>query len=333
MKSNEALVENESCADDALSSGPLWSVMIPTYRPTEHLRETIKSALDSLEVCGRSFQLAVVDDASPDVDVDAALRDWGFRDVEVHRRENNGGLAACWNACIERARGRLIHILHQDDMVRPTFHLRMMQMNGQFESAGMIFCRTEFIRGGTAPLEPLEQANEGLIPGWLEKICEKQRLHCPSVVVRRETYERVGKFDDSLRYIIDWEMWVRIAAHFPVAYLPEALARYRDHGDSESGRLKARGIITKDLAQGVRRIHDTLRKCGRTDCMAAVVAYALSVSDGVAWEAQDLDRPDIAVQEMEAAFLHFGVRMDFRSFFRHLKQYLKVRRRMFSQAL
>jgi hypothetical protein len=333
MKPDEALNAQALGESDTSSPEPLWSVMIPTYRPTEHLREAVESALESLSVCRSPFQLAVVDDASPDVDISRMLSDWGLQGIEVHRRESNGGLGVCWNSCIERARGSLIHLLHQDDAVRPTFHVRMTQMSRQFESAGMIFCRTEFVRGSTARLEPLEQLEEGPIPGWLEKICEKQRLHCPSVVVRRETYQKVGNFDASLRYIIDWEMWVRIAAHFQVAYLPEPLARYRDHRSSESGRLKAKGIITTDLAQGVQRIHETLRAVGRVDCMAAVVAFAISVSDGVAWEAQDLDRPDIAVQEMEAAFRHFGARMDLRFFLRHMKRYLKIRGRMFTQTL
>jgi hypothetical protein len=49
------------------------------------------------------------------------VRSWGFDSVSVHRRSTNGGLAACWNECIARARGELIHILHQDDLVKPGF--------------------------------------------------------------------------------------------------------------------------------------------------------------------------------------------------------------------
>ena len=47
-------------------------------------------------------------------------------------------------------------------------------------------------------------------------------------MVRRDVYEHLGGFD---RRIVccgeDWEMWVRIAAHYPVGYEVEPLAVYR----------------------------------------------------------------------------------------------------------
>ena len=38
----------------------------------------------------------------------------------------------------------------------------------------------------------------------------------PSIVVRRSVYERLGSFDRRLVCAEDWEMWVRIAAHYPI---------------------------------------------------------------------------------------------------------------------
>jgi hypothetical protein len=56
------------------------------------------------------------------------------------------------------------------------------------------------------------------------------------MVVRREVYERLGGFDDRLPCSEDWEMWVRIAAHYPIGYEPATLAAYRMHADSNTGR-------------------------------------------------------------------------------------------------
>ena len=58
----------------------------------------------------------------------------------------------------------------------------------------------------------------------------------PSIVVRRAVYERLGGFDRRLLCSEDWEMWVRIAAQYPLWYEAEPLAIYRMHRDSNTGR-------------------------------------------------------------------------------------------------
>ena len=277
---------------------PLWSVMIPTYRPGAHLREALLGAKASLEACGARAQLEVVDDASPGVDVEALIRSWGIAGVAVFRRPANGGLGECWNTCIERAGGELVHILHQDDLVKPAFYQRMQQAARACPSAGMIFCRTEFLESSGTRLDELEQAGEGLIPNWLERISAGQRLQCPSVVMRRATYRRVGHYDPRLRYIIDWEMWIRVAASSDVAYVPEALAVYRIHDAAETRKIKAAGAVTRDLANGLQRISDTLIRAGRTDCLPLAKTYAVRVSSHAAYDAEQAGNRGAAAGEI-----------------------------------
>jgi hypothetical protein len=67
------------------------------------------------------------------------------------------------------------------------------------------------------------------------------------MVVRREVYERLGGFDSRGGFAEDWEMWVRIAAHYPVAYEPEPLALYRVHPSSRTGHFVRSGENVRDL--------------------------------------------------------------------------------------
>jgi len=55
---------------------PLWSVMIPTYNPTPHLRDAIVSAQASLSRCGASAQLELIDDASSDGTAEVVATTW-----------------------------------------------------------------------------------------------------------------------------------------------------------------------------------------------------------------------------------------------------------------
>ena len=80
----------------------------------------------------------------------------------------------------------------------------------------------------------LEQQESGVLPNsWLDLIAGFQRIQTPSIVVRREVYEKLGGFDYRLPTAAeDWEMWVRIAANYPVWYEVEPLAMYRKHSGS-----------------------------------------------------------------------------------------------------
>ena len=286
---------------------PRWSVMLPAYNPNDWLREALASVVAARDACGETMQIEVVDDASPDVDVAALLAAWGFADVPVFRRAVNGGLGRCWNTCIDRAQGELVHVLHQDDLVEPAFYASMSATSRAFPDAGMLFCRTRFEEGAsTARVDDPEQDHAGPIDRWLEKICAAQRLQCPAAVVRRDVYEVVGRFDETLRYVIDWEMWIRVAAHRDVAYVPELLAIYRIHGNAESSRLKSAGAITNDLTRGLERIAGTLRAVGRLDCLPAVRAYAWHVTGQIAHEAEKAGCFAMAASEISTSFRRFA---------------------------
>jgi hypothetical protein len=73
----------------------------------------------------------------------------------------------------------------------------------------------------------------------------------PAICVRRAVYESLGGFHESLRCAEDWEMWVRVAASYPVWYEPQPLALYRMHDVSNTGRHVRTG---EDIAYTRRAI-------------------------------------------------------------------------------
>ena len=103
---------------------PFWSVMIPIYNAREdYLRETLQSVL--CQVPGaEEMQIEVLDNCSTAGDAEALVREIGGGRIAYHRHTHNLGIAGNSNACIERARGRWVHILHGDDTVRPEFYRR-----------------------------------------------------------------------------------------------------------------------------------------------------------------------------------------------------------------
>jgi glycosyltransferase involved in cell wall biosynthesis len=222
---------------------PIWSLMIPTYHCAGYLRETLATVL-AQDPGPDVMQIEVVDDCSTEDDPAAVVAEMGNGRVDFYRQPANVGHVANFNSCLQRSRGRLVHLLHGDDSVRPGFYGRMEAAFCQRPDIGAAFCRYISMdeQGHWQTIWPLEQSRSGVLENWLEKIAAGQRLQPPAMVVRREVYERLGGFDRRIRhYGEDWEMWVRIAAAYPVWYEVEPLALYRvrtaslTHGSMRTG--------------------------------------------------------------------------------------------------
>ena len=211
--------------------------MIPTFHCAGYLGETLRSVL-AQDPGPEAMQIEVVDDHSTEDDPEAVVREIGRGRVGFFRQPANVGTTRNFATCITRSRGRLVHLLHGDDLVRDGFYATLQRAFDTDAEIGAAFCRQVFIdgKGDWVGLSPLEQPCSGRLEGALERLATEQRIMTPSIVVRREVYEALGGFDDRLRCSEDWEMWVRIAAHYPVWFEKEPLALYRMHSNSNTGR-------------------------------------------------------------------------------------------------
>lgn len=214
----------------------LWSVMIPTYNCNQFLRTTLDSVL-AQDPGPEVMQIEVVDDHSTE-DPTAIVAAMGRGRIGFFRQRSNVGITKNFATCLNLARGQLVHLLHGDDCVRAGFYTQMSQLFETHPTIGAAFCRHIFIdeHGRELAVSAPEQDFSGVLPDALERLALEQRIMTPSMVVRREVYERLRGFDDRLPCSEDWEMWVRIAAHYPIGFEPAPLAAYRMHADSNTGR-------------------------------------------------------------------------------------------------
>ena len=225
---------------DPVPSGehrPLWSVMIPTYNCANYLRETLASVL-AQDPGKELMHIEVIDDHSTMDHPGAVVAELGQDRVGFYQHPKNVGVPENFDACLKRSRGHLVHILHGDDLVLGGFYNKMQQAFEMEHELGAAFCRQIFIdeEGRQIDISDLEQNESGVLSNWLERLASEQRIMTPSIVVRREAYEKLGGFDHRLRCSEDWEMWVRIATNYPIWYEVEALAAYRMHSNSNTGR-------------------------------------------------------------------------------------------------
>ncbi len=232
---------------------------IPTHNCAAFLREALLSVLQ--QDPGRSeMQIEVIDDCSTKDDPEAVVLELGRGRVQFYRQPENVGHVRNFETCLQRSTGRIVHILHGDDRVRTGFYSRLQRPFLSDRDIGMAVCRHLYIdsRGHWIAVGPIELDSSGPLKGFLEKMAIYNRVQTPAVVVRREVYEKLGAFDRRLSYCEDWEMWVRICAHYRVWHEVEPLAEYRLHGQSSSGRHLRSVAMLPDLRRAMGIMRDVL---------------------------------------------------------------------------
>lgn len=222
---------------------PLVSVIVPTHNRPEMLREAVSSILhQSLS----SLEVVVVNDGGDDL---TELLDSMRDDRIVHlrlpeRRERS----AARNAGIRAARGQFIAYLDDDDLYYQD-HLAIvidfMQAQGVQAAYSDAYCACQQLLDGSyvTTERKVIYADE----------FDREKLLCENyipilcMVHTRSCLETVGLFDESLRTHEDWDLWIRIARHYPVRRAPHITCEYRVRDDltNTSTRYKADMVATQ----------------------------------------------------------------------------------------
>jgi glycosyltransferase involved in cell wall biosynthesis len=236
---------------------PFWSVMIPTYNPPRDLLEKALTSVLSQDCGASEMEIVVMDDCSPSVDAEAMVRSIAGDRVICAKTPRNLGLAGCWNACIERARGQWIHILHQDDYILPGFYQRLGQIARSHPEVGLVATRSFFVNEEgvidrvTRRVPTLEEGGRRV-----NDFLYNAPIQCPGVVVRRDCYEAHGGFRSDLVYALDIEMWARITGLCGGLVTPDVLACYRETSGNQTSRLWRTAETLKDI----ERLHTLFKE-------------------------------------------------------------------------
>ncbi|GGB17239.1 hypothetical protein GCM10011511_46280 [Puia dinghuensis] len=232
--------------------------MIPTYNCSNYLREALTSVL-AQDLGAEQMQIEVVDDASTDADVRALVAEIGKGRVGYFRQERNVGSLRNFETCLNRSTGEWVHLLHGDDLVKPGFYKEIESLFQQFPEAGAAFTGYLHVDERAEVLYPNDPLLDrpGILKDWLNLIAEGQRVQTPAMVVKRSVYEHLGSFY-AFHYGEDWEMWVRIAAHYPVVHSPRHLAKYRVHKKNITSNYFVSGQSIRDIARAIELVQDYL---------------------------------------------------------------------------
>ena len=208
---------------------PKVSVIIPAYNSMTYLPETLQSLLDQTY---SDFEALVINDGSTD-----HTEEWVSQQTDPRIKlisQVNKGLSGARNTGIAAATGEYLAFLDADDLWHPTKLEKQVECLDNNPDAGLVYTWVALINEHGVPTGRLfKNSQEGNV--WEHLILQNIVESGSVAMVRRQCFETCGVFDINLRsFVEDWDMWLRIALHYPFKAISEPLVYYRQHSQSAS---------------------------------------------------------------------------------------------------
>lgn len=231
-----------------LDSRPLVSVVMASYNSAPYIGTAIRSVINQSYPY---WELHVIDDGSSDDSV-AAIEPF-LQDTRIHLHcQENRGQASAKNRGLLAARGEFIAFLDADDLWSADKLEKQLPGFDMHPDAGIIHTNVMLIsENGEFLGSPRRTYPQGWISGDL---LFENCVNGMASIVPRKCIERIGIFDESLAMGIDYDLWLRISARYPIFYMDVVTYFYRQWGGQMSHRYEQR------MAHGIRIMSKFLRE-------------------------------------------------------------------------
>lgn len=240
---------------------PLVSVVVISYNSSDTIEET----LDSIKAqTYENVELIVSDDNSTDQTCSVVSKwldnnkNYFVRAIFVSSDINSGPTGNA-NRGISKGNGTWIKLIAADDALLPNCITDNVHYVSERPDAGVVFSLVSIFGGGQSPVK-----EEFYMRFW--HLSKKQQymlllmnncLFASSAFIKKDTWERLDKFDERIPFIEDWPFWIKAMRNdVLLEFMNKRTVMYRVHS-SLSISPKPSERYLSSLAQ----VKDYARKC------------------------------------------------------------------------
>lgn len=210
------------------------SIGIPTYNQGSYLEKTILSILNQTE---QPFEIVISNNHSDDVETDIVLEKFKNQ-IKVIKPPRFLTMMENWNFLCKNLSGTHIALLSSDDYYEPNF----VESFNEIVSLDGVLYRFGFnlVDDNNVVLKTRKINSAKKITSFPENFYEQIRSPKTSFaafVVEHEALKKVNYFDENLKLIGDWGLWLRLAPLGKFYYSENIVSNYR---------FEYRPTLTKD---------------------------------------------------------------------------------------
>lgn len=221
---------------------PLISVIVPCYNQAQYLSEALQSVLEQSYT---NWECIIVNDGSPD-NTHQVAKEWLVKDSRFkYIQKNNGGLSSARNAGIESAMGEFIQFLDCDDIIEIEKFSVQIKIFEKLQNVDVLISGYRYFLNKSKDLriqgdnkfypevliDKSDSSNE-----VLDLMLRKNPFVASAPLYRKNALNKIGKFDESLPSLEDWDFNLRAALneikYHHIGYIPNTKTLIRLHGES-----------------------------------------------------------------------------------------------------
>lgn len=250
------------------------SIIIPNYNTAHYLIEAIDSVYKSTF---QDFEVIVVDDGSKD-NSDAVVATYLQLENFKYIKQANKGLAGARNTGIREAKGEYLVFLDSDDIILPKkFSLQTAFLNAN-PAYDAVYSSSIFFKDGE-PGTKITTSFPNYSGHILKQLLYGNFIHVNTIMLRKEAVLKAGLFDESLRELEDWDLWLRLSITGSKFYHQDIVlseVRLRK-GSMTSNQIKMNATMVRVLEKNIPPLKKAYpeNKVVLTHANVAILQYKL----------------------------------------------------------
>jgi len=269
--------------DGGMTREPTVSVLIPSYNHEQWLPHTLDSIIGQTY---RDIEVIVVDDGSTDdslaVAKEYAARHPSFIKVFTHADGANLGISRTDNEAVRRSNGRYLMSLDSDDVLyEKTIELQVNTLESD-PQIGLVYGLADVIDSDGRRISSGIGNDTSFDRMPIEALIQDNVIPAPTVMFRRQCIARLGAYNDNL-ISSDYELWLRISAHYKIKFIDKPLAMWRLHsynasrGITDDFQFRIRLEALKSVLERASSIGGALAEPRIVSMLELEIAYWLKV--------------------------------------------------------
>ena len=209
----------------------MFSIIIPLYNKSPYIEKALHSVISQTF---QNFEVIIVDDGSTDGSaqrVDELFRTQGLlSDKYKLIRQLNQGVSTARNNGVKLAHYNYLAFLDADDWWSPEYLENMKQLIENYPQSGIYASSYYKVKyGKTTPAKIVvdDGFQDGLI-NYFQVYAKTlwMPLWTGATIIKKSLFEELNGFKPQLKLGEDFDLWVRVAAKYPVAFINKPLAFY-----------------------------------------------------------------------------------------------------------
>jgi glycosyltransferase involved in cell wall biosynthesis len=226
----------------------IFSAIIPTYNRAAFVRRAISSALEQRLPGAGEVEVIVVDDESTDATPEVTA-EFGTRIRYLRQANRREGAAR--NTGAAQALGEYFAFLDSDDYWLPGKLAADLVRFEQADRPALVYSRGRNVDPADRLIGERHLSNPEGDVFW--SLAREAFIPMSTVAVRADAFRECGGFveDLDLSGTADWELWMRLAARWPVGFVPQTATCIRVH---ERNMSADPSYMERAMLSGVRYV-------------------------------------------------------------------------------